>query len=502
MQFLLWRAALVAVMILIGLGYAIAEEAAIEPLQRQPQVVHDKRINFIVKAKRRTTNPVGWEEYDGAVYTKERGYGWLDNISGKGGDKGGIGHMLLPDGTSASPVALGRLELANWQGVHQENRPLVFRIDLPDGWYRVTCTSVDPDNAPLPLVDQRSIRFRAHDVVFAGPPYGPPLAIEGNRLVEGAGIVEVTEGHLRIVVGDPAYGGWTWSYTGPWYRGWRTWFGRLNLQRYAESWHQKVTRTVDPGFHSLRFNSLQVERVTAPLRPSAFFFRDFFNRDDSSDINLGIAESDRWVRAKLHPIHPDRISSELYKTSLKLTGPSKGKGVVGVVQQKSSPERGTVRYSTRISLYTGEGSRIHSGIQEAGLLILGAPVEATEFNSTFIGVAYDMSREETPGWVMYRVGNGRDGYRTNSEIPDTSLPFNVTEGEYEIIVEHDVGENMLSRIQINGVDITGHWAPPDRRQRISRGWFGIRALIDAFGSAVRLQQFYWYYRVEDDQRSP
>ena len=100
---------------------------------------------------------------------------------------------------------------------------------------------------------------------------------------------------------------------------------------------------------------------------------------------------------------------------------------------------------------------------------------------------------------MYRVGNGRDGYRTNSEIPDTSLPFKVTEGEYEIIVEHDVSENMLSRIQINGVDITDHWTLSDRKQRIAHGFFGIRASMDAHGSGVRLQQFYWYYRVEVDQ---
>jgi hypothetical protein len=133
---------------------------------------------------------------------------------------------------------------------------------------------------------------------------------------------------------------------------------------------------------------------------------------------------------------------------------------------------------------------------------LSTPAEAMEFTSTFLGVAYDTSRRETPGWVKYRVGNGRDGYRTNSEIPDTALPFKVTEGEYELVVEHDVGDNTLSRIQLNGVDITGHWAPLDRRQRISQGWFGIRAVMDAHGSGVRLQQFYWYYRVEDDRRSP
>lgn len=182
---------------------------------------------------------------------------------------------------------MGRLELSTWQGTHQENRPLVFRIDLPDGWYRVTCTSVDPIHGPLPLVDQRSIKFRAHDVIFAGPSYGAPLKIEGSRLVEGSAIVEVTEGHLRLVVGDPAYGGWTWSYQGPWYRGWSEWFGRLNHQRYAEIWYQKLTRTVDPGYHSLRLNSLEIQRLVAPAQQTSLLFRDFFNRDDSSDLNMG-----------------------------------------------------------------------------------------------------------------------------------------------------------------------------------------------------------------------
>jgi hypothetical protein len=98
--------------------------------------------------------------------------------------------------------------------------------------------------------------------------------------------------------------------------------------------------------------------------------------------------------------------------------------------------------------------------------------------------------------VKYRVGDGRAGYRTDAEIPDTLLPFAVTEGEHEIIVEHDVVDNMLSRIQINGTDITGHWPIADRKQRISRGLFGIRASMDAHRSGVRLQQFYWYYRVE------
>ena len=464
---------------------------------QEPQPVH-KRINFIAVGNQRTSNPPGWEVYDGSVYTKERGYGWLTDLSGNSWDRGENGEIILPDGTRTSPRSLGRVELANWQGTHQESRLLVFRVDLPDGWYRITCTSVDPGIADLPLVNQRSIKFRAHDVVFAGAAYGEPLKIEGgNRLVEGAGIVEVTEGHLRIVMGDPAYGGWTWSYRGPWYRAWDAWFGRGNLQRYAESWYQKLTRIVDPGYHNLRFNSLEIEQVAAPAKRAPILFRDFFNRDDSPDVNSGLTEANHWVRVKLHPIYPDRISSELHKTSLKLIGPKNGTSVVGFVQQKPSPQRGTILYATRVSLFTGAGSQRHSGIQEAGLLILGGPDKITEFNATSVGVAYDKSRLETAGWARYRVGNGRDGYRTNLEIPDTQLPFKVTEGEYEIIVAHDLDSNTLTQIRINGEDITSYLPPSDRQQRVAHGVFGIRVLMDAHDSGVRLQQFYWYYRVED-----
>jgi hypothetical protein len=481
---------------------------AIMPYHASPMAIQEpqalrKRINFIAKGKQRTPNPPGWEAYDGSIYTKERGYGWLTDLSERGWDRGDNGEIILPDGTRASPRTLSRLELANWQGTHQESRLLVFRVDLPDGWYRITCTSVDPFT-PLPQADprynlegKRSIKFRAHDVIFAGATYGEPLKVEATQLVEGTGIVEVTEGHLRIVVGDPAYAGWTWSYRGPWHRGWGMWFGENNLQRYAESWYQKLTRTVDPGYHNLRFNALEIERVAAPTKRSPILFRDFFNRDDSSDVNSGLTKATHWLRVKLHPVYPGRISSELHKTSLKLTGPHKGTSVVGFVQQKTSPERGTILYSTRVSLFTGAGSQQHSGVQEAGLLILSGPDEMTEFNATFIGVAYDRSRLDTPGWVRYRVGNGRDGYRTNSEVPDTKFPFKVTAGEYEVIVVHDIGSNTLTQIRINGEDITGYWPPSDRQQRVSQGVFGIRALMDAHGSGVRLQQYYWCYRVED-----
>ena len=35
------------------------------------------------------------------------------------------------------------------------------------------------------------------------------------------------------------------------------------------------------------------------------------------------------------------------------------------------------------------------------------------------------------------------------KCPIHVLPFKITEGEYEIVVEHDVVNNVLSRMQIN-----------------------------------------------------
>jgi hypothetical protein len=458
-----------------------------------------KKIDFVFTGqKNRTASPAGWEAYDGSVYSKERGYGWLADLSKSGWDDGGVGQVILQDGTRASPKDLGRLELANGHVAHEGNRPFVFRMDLLDGWYRVTCTSVYPTDRPLPLVDERSIKLRAHDIVFAGAQYGSPTKIEGNRLVEGSGIVEVTDGHLRIVMGDPAYGGWTWSYKGPFWRGWRRWWKHPVV--FANSWYQKISRSVDPGFHGFRLNSLEIERIKAPSKKTALVFREFFNRDDSPDINSGIAGANRWIKLKLQPEIPDDIETELYRTSLKLARLKNGKSSIGVVQNKTSPKTGIIRYSTRVSLFTGEGSKIHSGSQEGGLLILGEPTGTTEFNSTFIGVAFDRTRSGTPGWVRYRVGNGRNGYRTDAAIADSSLPFKVTEGEYEIIVDHDVNNNILQRIQINGTDITGLFRPDDRKQRVPSGLFGVRAYMDPLSSGVDLRQFYWYYRVEDISR--
>ena len=452
-----------------------------------------KRINFISITENRTPNPAGWEAYDGSPYSRERGYGWTQRLTDfLASDGGPDGPILLPGGAVTSSRKLERLELAAWQAT---DHPAVFRIDLPNGWYRVHCASVA--HSILPVVDERTFKCRAHDSVFAGPSYGSPLKIRGMELVEGSNNVEVTDGHLRIVIGDPAYGGWTWSYQGPWYRGWSTWWGEWGAHRYANNWYQKLTRVIDPAFHMLRINSLEIDRVRAPAKRPSLVFRDFFNRDDHSDINSGVAETDQWVKVRVNPAIVEPIESELYKTSLKLIGPKNGKGQLGVIQKNLSPETGTIRYSTRVSLFTGEGSKIGSGFQEAGLLILGDPKGVTEFNSTFIGVAFDRNRSSTPGSVRYRVGNGQNAYKTNSEVPDTALPFRVREGEHEIIVDHDVKNSVLKRIQIDGKDLTESFSLADRKQRVSRGLFGIRASMDPIGSGVRLQQFYWYYRVED-----
>jgi len=131
---------------------------------RRSEPLH-QRINLVFKSKRRTPNPEGWEEYHGSIYNGERGYGWLIELSKSGRDRGKRSIIVLADGTKTSPQGLGRLDLANWQGTHQENRPIVFRMNLPDGWYRVTCTSVDPGTCPLPLVDQRTFKCRAHGVM-------------------------------------------------------------------------------------------------------------------------------------------------------------------------------------------------------------------------------------------------------------------------------------------------------------------------------------------------
>jgi len=458
----------------------VAAQKAGKPSATQAVIPFYKKIEFIdAEGKKPSPNPENWEFYGGAVYTPERGYGWTAGL------------------TDVYATGRGDNKVIR-QGLYQENQPLIFRIDLPNGWYRIRCASVT--NRELPVVDQRNFSCRAQDSVIAGSRFGPPLKIRGTGLIEGENIVEVTDGHLRIVVGDPTYEGWTWSYRGPWYRGWSTWWGEWGDYRYAQTWSQKLTRVIDPGFHHLRLKYLEIERVRMATRKNRLIFREFFNRDDGPDINSGLAQTDHWVKVRLDRAVLQPVESEIYRTALKVIGLKKGKGLLGVVQKKMSPETGIIRYSTRVSLFTGAGSKIHSGSQEAGLLILGEPNGPTEFNSTFIGVAFDRNQNAAPGSVRYRVGSGQNDYKTNKEIPDTTLPFRVTEGEHEIIIEHDVKNNILKRIQINGEDLTGLFSIADRKQRVARGLFGIRASVDPLHSGVRLQQFYWYYRVEDIAR--
>lgn len=466
-----------------------ASTASERGLQSQPL---RRQINFIFSPERVTPNPYGWEEYDGSLYNTKRGYGWLEDLSAQGRDRGAEATIILSDGTKSSPKELNRLELANWQGTHQENLPLVFRIDLEDGWYRITCASVDPGARPLPLVDRRSFKCRAGDVVFAGANYGAPLTVGGNRLVQGSGIVEVTEGHLRVVVGDPAYSGWTWTYSGPWYNGWGSWLS--SYHRYATTWSEKFSRRIDSGFHSLRLNSLQVERIPPVVQTTTLVFRDFFNRNDSREVNAGLVEAKRWVRVNLDLGLPGNIRSTLYRTSMKLESPLNSAGVVGMVQSEQSPVAGIIRYSTRVSLFMGQGSHARSGSQEAGILLLAEPSEPTDFNSTFLGVGFDERREASKGRLIFRVGDGKRAYRTNLEIPETNLPFKITEGEFEIVLDHDVGANVLTRIMVNGVDVTNRWSAKDRTQRIYQGLFGIRSGMT--GGKSTLRQYYWYYRVE------
>jgi hypothetical protein len=348
-------------------------------------------------------------------------------------------------------------------------------------------------------VDQRSFKCRAHDVVFAGANYGTPLVVRGDELVEGSGIVEVTDGHLRIVVGDPAYSGWTWTYLGPWYKGWARWWGFDS--QYATNWYQKLSRQVDPGFHNLRLNSLQAEQVLPPSSHYALIFRDFFNRDDSPELNTGLAAAQRWTLVQLDRDSSHPIRADLYRTSMRLTGPAKGIGIVGLLQQMPSPPTGVIRYATRVSLFTGEGSRKHTGMQEAGVLLLVDLSEPSEYGATFVGVAVDHDRPSTPGWLVYRVGDGKQGYRTRLEIPDTALPMQFREGEYEFAVEHDVAQNVLRRINVNGVDVTDRMPLLARRQRLTQGLFGVRSMLSGV-SRGRLQQFYWSYRVEQTERKP
>lgn len=451
-----------------------------------------KKINFLPnKNRRRTASPPGWEGYDGTIYNPERGYGWLTDLSGTGRDRGGNAKITLHDGVRRSLADLDRHELASWQGF-EDSGLNVFRIDLPDGWYKVTCSSVDPNSSPLPLRDLRCFKCRGNDVVFAGAGYGAPLAVGGDNLVEGAGIVEIINGHLRIVVGDPAYGGWTWSYQGPWYKGWLRWVA--NDYGYADGWYQIFTRMVDPGFHSLRVNSIEIEQVDSPIIQKDLIFRDFFDRNDGNDLNAGLAEDKQWLQFRSG--NAESLNAELYRASIKVENLNERMGVISMLQKGLTSENGRVRYSTRVSLFSGHGSKKLLGKQEAGILILADEDNPTGFNSTFIGVALDSGRKETIGWLRYRVGNGISGYQTDVDIPDTELPFKITEGEYEIIVDHDLQRKLITNIRINGEEMSGYFDAKELSQRARRGLLGLRSMIENDNSGVNPKQYYWYFSVE------
>jgi hypothetical protein len=442
------------------------------------------------RARQRTAAAPGWVAYHGEPYSASRGYGWVQALPpDSGADRGEDATIVLPTGARSSARLLGRPELAHWQGTHRENHPLVFRVDLANGWYRVGCASVDPGR-PLPLVDQRGFKCRAHDVVFAGPEHGRPLATTGATLVEGEGVVEVSDGQLRIVVGDPAYPGWTWRHPGAWYEGWGEWWGRWGGHRYAEHWSQKLTRTVDPGFHSLRLNALRIDAATPPASPGRLVFRGHFNRDDAADVNRGLPEKGRWQRRDLDDGAAPVVAA-LDKTSLTLTAASPAK--VAFVQGTPSPARGVVRYRTRVTLAAGEGGRAGRGAHEAGLLLLGDPAVPADTHATFVGMTVAGDR---PGGLTVRVGDRAAGYRADVTIAPPRLPVEAVAGEYELELEHDVTRRTLSRIAVNDVDVTDLVPPVARHQPVERGVFGVRAAMAPGSTGGALRQSYWLYRVD------
>ena len=454
----------------------------------------EMKINFVDKTKRRTANPPGWIEYDGAAYSPDIGYGWLGGLVINARDRGEDASIVTADGAATSSQALGRLELANWQGRHQENLPLVFRIDLPNGWYRVSCASVDPGTT-LPLEDWRGFKCRAKDAVFVGRDDGAPIAVGGSHLLEGSGLVEVTEEHLRVVVGDPAYPGWTWRHAGPWYSGWETWLAIGHL--YARGWRQKLFRFVDPGFHHLRLNALEIEAVPEPPIQGRVVFADVFSRDDAPHPNQGLADTERWADAPFDPGAQEILSLDLRHAALRLIGPEGGSpGSRALLQSRPSPQDGVVRYKTSVSLFTGEGSWSGSGAQEAGLIILADPEAPNAYRATFVGVGYDRRNGEARGWVAYRVGDGEAGYRTEIAIPDKQLPFAPGAGEFEIQVEHDTRENLITRIAVNDHDVTRHIPHKDRVQPMTQGLFGLAGTIRSADATLKPRQVYWYYKLE------
>src|ERR1043165_1438716 len=70
-----------------------------------------KQINFVSRTQNRTPNPAGWEAYDGAPYTADRGYGWTQKGTDFLAVDGGPDGLINPSrGAGTSVRALGRLE--------------------------------------------------------------------------------------------------------------------------------------------------------------------------------------------------------------------------------------------------------------------------------------------------------------------------------------------------------------------------------------------------------
>jgi hypothetical protein len=78
--------------------------------------------------------------------------------------------------------------------------------------------------------------------------------------------------------------------------------------------------------------------------------------------------------------------------------------------------------------------------------------------------------------------------------PRLPLPFGA--GEYELVVDHDVDGGTLTRIALNGVDVTGLVPADVRRRPVTRGRFGLRSAMDPGPSGAVLRQCYWALTVE------
>lgn len=458
------------------------ESAWSEPISHV--IPFPQRINFVPSGTGRTPNPPGWIAYDGAPYHPDRGFGWLEDVRGQARDRGVDAPIVLANGQITTPAKLRRPELATMHSLHGENRLRVFRIDLPNGWYRVTCSSVDP-GGPLPLVNQRSFKCRSGDVVFAGPAYGSPLAVKGNALVEGAGIVEVRHNHLRIVIGDPAYGEWTWQHHGPWYTGWRQWLKKGHL--YANGWLQKITRRVDPGYHSLRLNALQIEPSAQPPASSRVVFSETFQRDDGKDVNDGVAAEDRWIVADTE----NRLVAEIYRSTLRIQPQGQGEGRLIMVRSLPLRLPGSIEVSMRVSLFMGTGSHKPTGSQEAGLVLLSSNYDQPGSTGTLLSIGYATDETDPSRFQGYMrmIIRKDDGAAIQMKIGDRQLPLTIQEGEYGLALTYRTSDGLLQSIKINDNEMLAYLPASNVRLVLPRV-VGIQAIMKQEGEAL-LSQYYW-----------